>query len=67
MYFRLLSGVGAEEKGTLTSGTYSPLFKGIAVGYAALDVTAGTEVEIEIHGKRVKADTVKTPFYKNRV
>lgn len=59
--------VGAEEKGTLTSGTYSPLFKGIAVGYAALDVTAGTEVEIEIHGKRVKADTVKTPFYKNRV
>lgn len=58
---------GAEEKGTLTSGTYSPLFKGIAVGYVTADVTPGGEVEIEIHGKRAKASVVKTPFYKNRV
>lgn len=59
--------VGAEEKGVLTSGTYSPLFKGIAVGYLASDVALGREVEIEIHGKRAKAEVVKTPFYKNRV
>ena len=60
--------VGAEEKGVLTSGTYSPLFKGIAVGYLAADAAVpGTEVEIEIHGKRAKAEVVKTPFYKNRV
>ncbi len=60
--------VGAEEKGVLTSGTYSPLFKGIAVGYLAADAAvAGNEVELEIHGKRVKAQVVKTPFYKNRV
>lgn len=58
---------GAEEIGVLTSGTYSPLFKGIAVGYAPADVAVGSEVEIEIHGKRVKAEVVKTPFYKNRV
>ena len=56
------------EKGILTSGTYSPLFKGIAVGYLAAEAAVpGTEVEIEIHGKRVKAEVVKPPFYKNRV
>lgn len=58
---------GGKEIGVLTSGTYSPLFKGIAVGYIPADVAVGSEVEIEIHGKRVKAETVKTPFYKNRV
>lgn len=58
---------GAQEIGVLTSGTYSPLFKGIAVGYAPADVAVGSEVEIEIHGKRAKAEVVKTPFYKNRV
>ncbi len=58
---------GTEEIGVLTSGTYSPLFKGIAVGYAPADVAVGSEVEIEIHGKRAKAEVVKTPFYKNRV
>ena len=60
--------VGAEEKGVLTSGTFSPLFKGIAVGYLAADAAVpGSEVEIEIHGRRAKAEVVKTPFYKNRV
>lgn len=53
--------------GKLTSGTYSPLFKGIAVGYAPADLPLESEVEIEIHGKRVKAKKVKTPFYQNRV
>ena len=55
------------ETGTLTSGTYSPLFKGIAVGYAASEIPVGAEVEIEIHGRKVPAEVVKTPFYKNRV
>ena len=56
------------EKGALTSGTYSPLFKGIAVGYLAAEwAVPGKEVEIEIHGKRAKAEVVKPPFYKNRV
>ena len=30
-------------------------------------IEKGSEVEIEIHGKRAKAEVVKTPFYKNRV
>lgn len=59
--------VGNDEKGVLTSGTFSPLFKGIAVGYLRSDVPAGSEVEIEIHGRRAKAQVVKPPFYKNRV
>lgn len=58
---------GGVEIGRLTSGTYSPLFKGIAVGYAEADLVPGGEVEIEIHGRRIPAKTVKTPFYKNRV
>ena len=55
------------EKGVLTSGTYSPLFKGIAVGYAATDLQVADKVEIEIHGRKIAAEVVKTPFYKNRV
>ena len=56
-----------KEKGFLTSGTFSPLFKGIAVGYISTDVAVGAEVEVEIHGRKVPAEIVKTPFYKNRV
>lgn len=59
--------VQGKQVGTLTSGTYSPLFKGIAVGYAPADLPLESEVEIEIHGKRAKAKKVKTPFYQNRV
>ena len=55
------------ETGVLTSGTYSPLFKGIAVGYVASEIAVGAEVEIEIHGRKIPAEVVKTPFYKNRV
>lgn len=55
------------EIGYLTSGTYSPLLKGIGVGYAPTDLPEGCAVDIEIHGRLVSAQKVKTPFYKNRV
>ena len=55
------------EIGRLTSGTYSPLFKGIAVGYAPAELAEGAEVEIEVHGRKIPAQKVKTPFYKNLV
>ncbi len=55
------------EVGLLTSGTYSPLFKGIAVGYADVALQEGDAVEIEVHGRKIPAKKVKTPFYKNRV
>lgn len=55
------------EVGLLTSGTYSPLFKGIAVGYADVALQEGDAVEIEVHGRKIPAKKIKTPFYKNRV
>ena len=56
-----------QKKGYLTSGTFSPLFKGIAVGYLDSTVPLGAKTEIEMHGRRVAARVVKPPFYKNRV
>ena len=53
--------------GRITSGTMSPsLGKGIGVGYVNLpDTEIGTEIDIEIRGKRKSAKIVKSPFYKN--
>jgi aminomethyltransferase len=51
--------------GEITSGTFSPLLKkGIAMGYVASEYSStGTEVEIDIRGRRVPAKIVKPPFY----
>jgi len=57
---------GDELIGEVTTGTQSPTLKknvGLALlktAYTAL----GTEVEVEIRGKRLKAVVVATPFYK---
>ena len=56
-----------REAGVVTSGTFSPLFKGIAVGYLDSQIPVGAEVEIEVHSRRLPAQVVKPPFYKNRV
>lgn len=52
------------EIGHVTSGTMSPVLGyGIGMGYFARDFSAfGTPVFIEIRGKRVAAEIVKTPF-----
>jgi aminomethyltransferase len=52
--------------GEVTSGTTSPtLSESIGLGYVASeDSKRGTELEIEIRNRRVKAVVVKTPFYK---
>ncbi|MGM1049779.1 MAG: glycine cleavage system aminomethyltransferase GcvT [Bacillota bacterium] len=52
--------------GEITSGTQSPTLKR-NLGLALIDsryAAVGTEVSIEIRGKRLKAVVVKTPFYK---
>jgi len=62
--------VFANDKciGEVTTGTQSPTLKkniGLAliqVDYALL----GTEVEVEIRGKHLKAKVIKTPFYKRK-
>ena len=58
--------VGAQQVGTVTSGTQTPfLKKAIALAYLAIEHTAvDTEVEVEIRGRRVPARVVSLPFYK---
>lgn len=56
-----------EQIGEVTTGTQSPtLGKNVGLALLKIDHTAiGTEVEVEIRGKKLKAVVVKTPFYKN--
>ena len=58
--------VNGEKAGVVTSGTQTPFLKK-AIGMAYLpasSVTPGTEFEIEVRGRRVKAQVVPMPFYK---
>lgn len=55
-----------NQIGEVTTGTQSPTLKK-NIGLALLQVgqtELGNEVEVEIRGKRLKAQVVKTPFYK---
>lgn len=57
---------GETKIGEVTTGTQSPTLKK-NIGLALVDKdfsTIGTEIEVEIRGKRVKAEIVPTPFYK---
>ena len=56
-----------EKIGHFTSGGQSPsLEKGIGLAYINRPHTkSGTEIEIDIRGKRKLAIVVKPPFYKN--
>ena len=58
---------GNDLVGRITSGTMSPsLGKGIGLGYVRLPNTEiGTDLFIDIRGKRRSAVIVKPPFYKN--
>ncbi len=58
--------MGGSQIGELTSATYSPtLKKGIGAGYMVPpDLKPGTQVEVEIHARRVKAEIVRMPFHK---
>ena len=53
--------------GQVTSGTMSPsLNVGIGLGYVAVPHAAvGSELEIDIRGRRAPATVVQTPFYKH--
>jgi aminomethyltransferase len=58
---------GGAPCGTVCSGTMSPTL-GVAIGTAyvpASHASEGSEIEVEIRGKRVKGAVAKTPFYKN--
>jgi aminomethyltransferase len=58
--------VDGEKAGVVTSGTQTPYLKK-AIGMAYLPApkaVPGTEFEIDIRGRRVKAKVVPMPFYK---
>jgi aminomethyltransferase len=61
--------LGDRKIGALTSATFAPsLGAGIGIGYLAPEAwEPGTRVEVEIHGQRAAAETVRGPFRKNSV
>jgi aminomethyltransferase len=57
---------GEQRIGEITTGTQSPTFK-TNIGLALIDkayAAIGTELQVEIRGKKLLAKVVKTPFYK---
>lgn len=57
---------GDEKIGVVTSGTMSPTRKiGIGMGYVKTEYAkAGTDIQIDMRGRRLKAVVVKPPFRK---
>lgn len=62
-----LFSTGGEEIGVVTSGTLSPMRKvGIGMGYVKpAYARPGTEICIDVRGRKLKAVVVKPPFRKN--
>jgi aminomethyltransferase len=56
---------GDEEMGVVTSGTLSPCLEvGIGMGYVRSDLAdPGTEIEIDVRGKRREAEIRERPLY----
>lgn len=57
--------VAGQKAGVVTSGTQTP-FLGKAIGMAYLPAdqgASGTEFEVDVRGRRVRARTVPMPFY----
>ena len=63
--YELVNAEG-EKVGEVTSGTMSPIRKiGIGMGYIQTAyATPGTEVFIDVRGRKIAAEIVPLPFYK---
>ena len=63
---KILDAQSSEPIGEVSSGNLSPLLqKGIGLGYVPSAQSAiGTRITIDIRGKAVPAQVVKTPFYR---
>ena len=59
---------GSVRVGTVTSGTQTPyLKKAIGMGYVPLPlIDPGTEIDVDIRGRRARARVVPMPFYKRK-
>lgn len=57
---------GGEKVGVVTSGTFSPTFaRPIGMGYVPPSLAEpGTEIEIDVRGKKLPARIVPLPFYR---
>jgi len=65
-HYPVYSSESGDRIGEVTTGTQSPTYK-TNVGLALVKTdyaTIGTELWVEIRGKRLKAKVVKTPFYR---
>lgn len=58
--------VGDQKIGFVSSGTHCPYIGGaIAMAYVPVEYKEpGTQVEIDVRGRRIAAEVIKTPFYK---
>ena len=58
--------VGGKEFGEVTSGSFAPyLKKNIGLAYLPIEsIAVGTEFEVGVRNKRLRAVVVETPFYK---
>jgi len=65
-HYPIVDGDGVQI-GEVTSGTMSPMLnKGIGMGYVTVSMAQpGTKLYIEIRNKKIAAEVVKLPFYKN--
>ena len=60
--------VGDEKIGHTSSGTFSPLLK-TSIAMALIDkkyADSGTVVEVDVRGRRLKAEVVEMPFYSRK-
>ena len=57
---------GGQQVGAVTSGTLTPfLKKAIGMAYVPVDhATVGSELDIDVRGRLLKAQVVATPFYR---
>jgi aminomethyltransferase len=65
-HYKVFNTEGNQEIGYVTSGTYSPTLKK-SIGLALIKTPytpIGTDIFINIKGKKLKARVVETPFYK---
>ncbi|HEY7497950.1 MAG TPA: glycine cleavage system aminomethyltransferase GcvT [Vicinamibacterales bacterium] len=60
--------VDGRKAGVVTSGTQTPfLKKAIGMAYVPIDrASAGSELEIDVRGRRVRAHVAPMPFYKRK-
>lgn len=62
-----IANANGDEVGRVTSGTMSPsLNKAIGMGYVPVELAkAGTEINIVVRNKHLRATVVKPPFYRH--